>query len=141
MIVSNATGTLRALILCLPLATAPALALDGTREDVRRFAEEMRTKHGFEAAWLDAVIADAQSQPKIIELMSKPAEKTMAWHSYRDHFLTAERIAAGVQFWIEHRERLAAIERETGVSPHVIVGILGAEIGRASCRERVWIPV
>jgi len=140
-----ATGMLRALVLCLPLAAAmmlsppPASALDGTREDVRNFAEEMRRKHGFESAWLDAVIADAQSQPRIIELMSKPAEKTMAWHTYRDHFLTAERINAGVQFWVEHRGRLAAIERETGVAQHVIVGILGAEtfFGRITGRFRV----
>jgi len=140
-----ATGMLRALVLCLPMATAlamtatPAAALDGTREDVRNFAEEMRSKHGFESAWLDAVIADAQSQPRIIELMSKPAEKTMAWHTYRDHFLTAERINAGVQFWVEHRGRLAAIERETGVAQHVIVGILGAEtfFGRITGRFRV----
>jgi membrane-bound lytic murein transglycosylase B len=136
---------LRALVLCLPmaailaLAVTPAAALDGTREDVRSFAEEMRSKHGFETAWLDAVIADAQSQPRIIELMSKPAEKTMAWHTYRDHFLTAERINAGVQFWVEHRERLAAIESETGVAQHVIVGILGAEtfFGRITGRFRV----
>lgn len=132
-----ATGMLRALVLCL--AAGPAAALDGTREDVRSFAEEMRSRHGFEAAWLDAVIADAQSQPRIIELMSKPAEKTMAWHTYRDHFLTAERINAGVQFWVEHRARLAAIERETGVAQHVIVGILGAEtfFGRITGRFRV----
>jgi membrane-bound lytic murein transglycosylase B len=136
---------LRAPVLCLLMAAAlaltatPASSLDGTREDVRQFAEEMRSKHGFESAWLDAVIADAQSQPRIIELMSKPAEKTMAWHTYRDHFLTAERINAGVQFWVEHRERLAAIERETGVAQHVIVGILGAEtfFGRITGRFRV----
>ncbi|HUG03603.1 MAG TPA: lytic murein transglycosylase B [Steroidobacteraceae bacterium] len=140
-----ATGMLRALVLCLPMAAvlvltaSPASALDATREDVRKFAEEMRSKHGFDSAWLDAVIADAQSQPRIIELMSKPAEKTMAWHTYRDHFLTAERINAGVQFWVEHRERLAAIERQTGVAQHVIVGILGAEtfFGRITGRFRV----
>jgi membrane-bound lytic murein transglycosylase B len=122
----------------LALAAGPASALDGTREDVRNFAEEMQSRHGFEPAWLDAVIADAQSQPRIIELMSKPAEKTMAWHTYRDHFLTAERVNAGVQFWIENRARLAAIERQTGVDQHVIVGILGAEtfFGRITGRDR-----
>jgi membrane-bound lytic murein transglycosylase B len=141
----DATGMLRTLVLCLPMAGAlsltapPATALDATREDVREFAEEMRRKHGFEAEWLDAVIADVTSQPRIIELMSKPAEKTMAWHTYRDHFLTAERIDAGVRFWVEHRERLAAIERKTGVAQHVIVGILGAEtfFGRITGRYRV----
>ncbi len=136
-----ATGTLR-MLACAPLlcaTVAPAAALDGTRADVRAFTEQMRRKHGFDAAWLDGVIADAKSQPRIIELISKPAEKSLPWYRYRDHFLTAERIAAGVEFWIEHRERLAATERRTGVAAHVIVGILGAEtfFGRITGRYRV----
>lgn len=137
----NATGMLRMLCSALALAplAGPAVALDAAREDVRAFAAEMKRKHGFDAAWLDTVLADATSQPRIIELMSKPAEKTMPWHQYRKHFLTEERIAAGVEFWIAHRERLAAIEQKTGVAQHVIVGILGAEtyFGRITGRFRV----
>jgi membrane-bound lytic murein transglycosylase B len=136
-----ATGTLRTILLALALAAQvpAAAALDAARADVREFAAEMRRKHDFDAAWLDAVLADASSQPRIIELMSKPAESVLPWHRYRNHFLTAERIAAGVEFWIEHRDRLAAIERKTGVAQHVIVGILGAEtyFGRITGRYRV----
>jgi membrane-bound lytic murein transglycosylase B len=136
-----ATRTLRAHCLAFALAGAamPASALDAAREDVRAFAEEMRHKHGFDAAWLDAAIAGATSQPRIIELMSKPAESVMAWHQYRDHFLTPERIDAGVAFWIEHRDEIAAVEKATGVSAHAIVGILGAEtfFGRITGKFRV----
>ena len=72
----EATGTLRAPLLALALAAAAPIAwpLDLGREDVRAFADEMRAKHGFEAAWLDGILADAASQPRIIELMMKPAE-------------------------------------------------------------------
>jgi membrane-bound lytic murein transglycosylase B len=126
-----------ALLLAAP--ASPAAALDLARADVREFAAEMQRKHGFDAAWLDGVLAAAESQPRIIELMSKPAEKTLPWHRYRDHFLTAERIAAGVEFWVAHRERLAAVERRTGVAAYVIVGILGAEtfFGRITGRFKV----
>jgi len=137
----DATGTLRALFpaLLLAAAAAPAWALDATREDVRAFAEEMRAKHRFDAAWLDGILAGAESQPRIIELISRPAEAVMPWHQYRDHFLTAERIDAGVAFWTEHRDEIAAIEQSTGVASHVIVGILGAEtfFGRITGRFRV----
>ena len=136
-----ATGTLRTIFLALALAAQvpAAAALDAARAEVREFAAEMRRKHDFDAAWLDAVLADAASQPRIIELISKPAESVLPWHRYRDHFLTAERIAAGVEFWIEHRGKLAAIEQKTGVAQHVIVGILGAEtyFGRITGRYRV----
>ena len=79
------------------------------------------------------------SQPRIIELMSKPAESVMPWHAYRDHFLTAERIDAGVAFWTEHGEAIARISKSSGVAPHVIVGILGAEtfFGRITGKYRV----
>jgi membrane-bound lytic murein transglycosylase B len=130
-------------ILCLALvlaAGAPgARALDTTRDDVRGFAEEMQKRHGFDEAWLETVLADATSQTKIIELMKRPAEAVMPWHRYRDHFLTDERIAAGVAFWREHRDEIAEVEKSTGVAAHVIVGILGTEtfFGRITGRDRV----
>jgi membrane-bound lytic murein transglycosylase B len=137
----NATETLRARLLALALAAAalPASALDLAREDVGAFAEDMRNKHGFDAAWLDAILADATSQPRIIELMTKPAESVMPWHAYRDHFMTAERIDAGIDFWTAHRDEVARVAEKSGVAPHVIVGILGAEtfFGRITGRFRV----
>jgi membrane-bound lytic murein transglycosylase B len=137
----NATETLRAPLLALALAAAalPAAALDLARADVRAFSEEMRKKHGFDDAWLDGILADATLQPRIIELMTKPAEAVMPWHAYRDHFMTAERIDAGVAFWTAHRDEIAQAATKSGVAAHVIVGILGAEtfFGRITGRFRV----
>lgn len=129
--------------LCCGLALAAAVpwaqALDANREDVRQFREEMRRKHGFDGAWLDRVLADAKSQPRIIERMTKPAETVMTWQSYRRLFVTKERIAAGVGFWIEHRASLEAAERATGVPARTIAGIIGVETyyGRITGRDRV----
>ena len=136
-----ATGMLRSVCCALALAAPcpPAAAIDAERDDVRKFMEEMRRKHGFDEAWLAGVIRDAEPQPRIIELMTKPAEQAMTWGAYRGHFLTAERIAAGLQFWVEHRDKLAVTERETGVAARTIVGILGVETfyGRITGRYRV----
>lgn len=137
----TATRMLRSLTCASALLAAalPAAALDGNREDVRQFTQEMLRKHKFDETWLAGVIANAQSQPRIIELMSRPAEQVMPWHSYSDHFLTEERIAAGVEFWTAHRARLAEIERSTGIAQQAIVGILGVEtfFGRITGRFRV----
>jgi len=121
------------------LAAAPAPALDLARPEVQAFAEEMRKKHGFDAAWLDAILLDAASQPRIIELISKPAEAVKPWYAYRDHFMTQERIDAGVAFWTEHRDEVARAAKDSGVAPHVIIGILGAEtyFGRITGKFRV----
>jgi membrane-bound lytic murein transglycosylase B len=119
---------LRVLGLVLLLAVAgPAAALDESREDVRQFFEEMRAKHGLEQAWLDEAMRRATSQPRIVELISRPAERVKPWREYRDHFLTEQRIREGVEFWVRHRARLTQLERDTGVDAHVIVGIIGVE--------------
>jgi membrane-bound lytic murein transglycosylase B len=78
-------------------------------------------------------------QPKIIELMTKPAEKVSPWWQYRERFMTEERIARGVQFWQDHREPLERIAAERGVPPQYIVAIIGVETfyGRIMGRYRV----
>ena len=136
-----ATALLRAPCLALFVAAAalPARALDLEIDKVRAFSEEMKKKHGFDAAWLDGVLADAALQPRIIELMTKPAEAVMPWYAYRNHFLTAERVEAGIGFWSMHRADIERIAKSSGVSPHIIVGIIGCEtfFGRITGKYRV----
>jgi membrane-bound lytic murein transglycosylase B len=139
MKMTRANRSLCALLPALALAAPAAPALDLAREDVRAFAAEMEGKHGFDAAWLETVLADAAIEPRIIELISKPAEAVKPWHAYRDHFMTAERIDAGAAFWSEHRGVIERVAGDTGVAPHVIVGIIGCEtfFGRITGRFRV----
>jgi len=136
-----AAALLRApwLALLVAVAATPARALDLESDTVRAFSEEMKKKHGFDAAWLDGVLADAALQPRIIELMTKPAEAVMPWYAYRNHFLTAERVEAGITFWSTHRADIERIAKSSGVSPHVIVGIIGCEtfFGRITGKYRV----
>ena len=60
--------------------------------------------------------------------MSRPAEKVKPWHEYRAIFITPERIAAGVDFYNEHRASLERIEADTGVPPEMIL-VDGCEHG------------
>ncbi|MBS1199593.1 MAG: hypothetical protein H6R27_271 [Proteobacteria bacterium] len=121
------------------LMTLPSLALDAGREDVRAFIDDMEREHGLDRAWVGQLLDAAASQARIIELMNRPAERTKPWFEYRDHFLTEQRIAAGLEFWVAHRERLAEAEARTGVPAHVVVGILGVETfyGRITGNYRV----
>ena len=131
----------RCLACLVPLSifSGSVAALDQDRADVRQFIGEMQQRHGFERAWLEELLGTATSQPRIIELMKRPAERVKLWHEYRDHFLTDERVAAGVEFWTTHRARLAEVERATGVDARVIVGVIGVEtfFGRITGRFRV----
>ena len=77
--------------------------------------------------------------PSALILRVATAEKTLSWAEYRKIFITKERIAAGTTFWLENREMLERIEKESGVSVEMIVGIIGVETyyGRITGRDRV----
>jgi len=124
------TAFLAALMLgavLVPGQTPAGQTLDLDRPDIRSFISRMETEHGIPAAESERLLAQAEVQPRIVEAISRPAEKVKPWYEYRAIFLTDKRIDAGVAFWNEHAAELARISDETGVAPEIIVGILGVE--------------
>jgi membrane-bound lytic murein transglycosylase B len=120
-------------------AADPERPLDLDREDVRAFIADVSSRHNIDPAGIRATLDQARVQPRIIEAISRPAEKVKPWHEYRRIFLTEERIAAGETFWSEHRELLEQVASGTGVPASIIAGIIGVETyyGRILGRFRV----
>ena len=114
-------------ILILSFAWHTAVAIDTDRDDVQSFIDRMVTEHSYDREKLTTVLSEAESKESILEAISRPAERTLEWHEYRDIFLTMERIQAGAAFWREHRAELERISEETGVSIEILVGIIGVE--------------
>jgi membrane-bound lytic murein transglycosylase B len=112
---------------------------DLDRAEIREFVEATAAAQKVEPLEVYRLLAKAEPQPKIIELMSKPAEKVTPWYEYRARFLTEQRVAEGARFMLEHRERLARVQEETGVAPEYVVAIIGVETfyGRLTGRFRV----
>jgi membrane-bound lytic murein transglycosylase B len=125
-------------VFCFSLP-ATSLGLDVSREDVRQFVNTMVHRHRFNRDELTALLTEAQSQPRIVEIIQKPAERTLAWWEYRQRFLTSERIDGGVQIWQQHAEALGRIAAQTGVPPEYLIAITGVETfyGRQTGRYRV----
>jgi len=122
--------------------TAPqpaALHFDLNRADIRDFIREVATRNGLKPRVVRALLRHAVPQTKVIERTEQPAERVLAWWEYRAHFVTEKRIAAGVDFWLEHRELLERIAAERGVPPEYIVSILGCETfyGHMTGHDRV----
>ena len=113
--------------------------LDVTRADVAEFIDEMVAEHDFDRDTLAATLGEAKVKQSIIRKISTPAEKKLSWGEYRKIFITRERIRAGTDFWLENREMLERIHRETGVPVEMIVGIIGVETyyGRITGKDRV----
>jgi membrane-bound lytic murein transglycosylase B len=106
--------------------SAPALALDTQRDDVREFVQYMVKTHGMSTSLVRAHMRNAESKTSIIEAMTRPAEQVLPWYDYRDRFMTARRINKGIEFWDTQGDKLKRVA-DSGVSPDVIVGILGVE--------------
>ena len=130
---------LRIVSLLLLTCGQSTLAIDIERDDVSRFIDSMVKEHEYDRAALESVLLQAKTQESILEAISKPAERTKAWHEYRAIFLTEERVKAGADFWREHQQELQRISDDTGVSCEILVGIIGVEtyFGRITGSYRV----
>jgi peptidoglycan lytic transglycosylase B len=104
-----------------------------------KFAAQVARRDGLKRRAVLKVLLHARAQPRIIDQISRPAERVLQWWQYRQIFLTDQRISAGVGFWQEHRDSLERVSAEQGVPPQYIVAILGAETyyGRITGSYRV----
>jgi membrane-bound lytic murein transglycosylase B len=111
---------------------------DVSRPEIRSYIDQL-VAQGFSHDRLTALFAAAEPQPKIVDAISRPAEKTLQWWEYRARVLTQERIDAGVQLWHEHKELLDQVAIEYQVSPEYLIAVLGVETryGRVTGRYRV----
>lgn len=98
------------------------------RPEVRKFAEEFVETHGtFTVDELLALFAGAEYKQRIIDAISRPAEKTLNWDRYQDIFLTRRRVTEGRHFMTRHREALEDAREKFGVPPAVVASVIGVE--------------
>jgi membrane-bound lytic murein transglycosylase B len=73
-------------------------------------------------------VSRAQLLPVVVRLMQPaPTGTAKNWAVYRSRFIDPIRIAAGVKFWKQNEATLARAERDFGVPPEMVVGIVGVE--------------
>jgi membrane-bound lytic murein transglycosylase B len=111
---------------------------DLSRAEIRSYIDQLVTQ-GFDRDRLKALLGAAEPQQKILDAISRPAEKTLQWWEYRARVLTQERIDAGVQLWHDHKELLDQVAVEYQVSPEYLIAVLGVETryGHVTGRYRV----
>lgn len=97
------------------------------RKDVQDFVQRVASEHNMDAKALMAIIAQGQKKDKILEAISRPAEKKLNWGQYRNIFLEPKRIQQGVEFWREHKTLIDEISSQYQVAPEIIVAIIGVE--------------
>jgi membrane-bound lytic murein transglycosylase B len=100
---------------------------DLKRPEIVAFVKDVVERDGLKKRQVLALLRKAEPQPKIIEAMTRPAEKVTPWWEYHDRFLTEERISEGAQFYRDHRESLERIASARGIPPEYLVAIMGVE--------------
>lgn len=95
--------------------------------DAAAFVDKVVEKHELDRQWVRALLSEAQRKDSILKAISRPAEKALKWHEYRDIFLTESRLRGGLAFWQKHRQTLARAEQRFGVPAQIIVAIIGVE--------------
>ena len=112
-------------------ATPPVVqsesAFDLQREDIRSFINEVAARHQLDPQAIEALLAEGRYQPRIIEAISRPAERVLSWWEYRDRLVSNQRVQMGREFWQEHRALLLDVEARSGVDAHYIAAIIGIE--------------
>jgi len=111
--------------LCAPVSLANEPYVQ--RPEVRAYIDELVQTHQFSRTALEDVFSRANRQDRIIELMSRPAERRLVWHEYRKILVDEPRVSQGVTFWQDNRAALERAEATYGVPPEIIVAIIGVE--------------
>jgi len=97
------------------------------REEVRTFVKELAEAESFNEKELLSIFAHAEYKQKIIDAITRPAERVLNWSQYQDIFLTERRVEGGVAFMRENSEALATAEEKYGVPPVIVSAIIGVE--------------
>ncbi|HKZ72715.1 MAG TPA: lytic murein transglycosylase B [Steroidobacteraceae bacterium] len=111
------------------IALTPAQSqFDLARPEILAFVQEVASRNeSLDQRSVLELLGKAAPQPRILELISRPAERVSPWWEYRARFLNEQRIAEGARFWEANRKVLERVSRGRGVPPEYIVAIIGVE--------------
>ncbi len=120
----------------------PGLALAEsflTRQSVQDYVRAISREHNLDQHRVAGLFARTKSLPRVLESISKPAEKVLTWEQYRPIFIKQARIDAGLAFMQEHEDLLNAAEERYGVPAEIVAAIIGVEsyYGRFKGQYRV----
>lgn len=113
-----------------------------------RFIDKMVQEHGFNRQQLHSVLSQTKRLDWVLRLMDRqaptpsyqgPTGPNGAWIRYRNKFITPDNVQKGVAFWNQYQDALQRAQREYGVPPEIIVGIIGVETrwGRVMGKTRI----
>ena len=93
---------------------AAARGFDLSRPEIQSFIATAAQQPPLTRARVTRILRHARPNPGVIDKISRPAETVLPWWQYRANFVTDQRIADGVRFWLAHRQVLESVAAATG---------------------------
>lgn len=106
---------------------------DALAEDYRShygfndFVQLALAKHQLPVAVIESYLSGVSKNQKVLDLMSRPAEKALEWHEYKAIFINETLIQQGVEFWQKNNQLLNLAASAYQVPVEVILAIIGVE--------------
>jgi membrane-bound lytic murein transglycosylase B len=108
-------------------ASAPRFDTYDTRASGQAFIDKM-VAQGLDRQYVQSALASARYVAVATRAILPPASPGVRnWTRYRQRFVEAQRIQAGLAFWEQNRAVLARAQAQYGVPASVIVSIIGVE--------------
>ena len=79
-------------LICLQVSSAYAVNDYVGRPEVNAYVDSLVAEHDFSRQALEEIFREAEKKDKIIELMSRPAERRLQWHEYRKILVDQPRV-------------------------------------------------
>ena len=93
-----------------------------------QFADDLASRRDLDPQWVREALGQARYNPTVARLMQPPTQAFVKnWRVYRSRFIDPIRIEAGLRFWRANQATLERAQKEYGVPPEIIVGIIGVE--------------
>lgn len=111
--------------------TYPAGTSFLSRPDVQRYIDRKVASGQFSREEMEAFFANVENKPNIISIMDKPGT-SRPWYEFRKNNVAGNRISGGVKYWNANEYAVSQASRIYGVSPELLVAIVGIETNYAS---------
>ena len=96
-------------------------------EELTALIDQLEAEKVYAPGELAQLFEQVNRQPKVLESIARPAEKSKEWRDYRPIFMTSSRVSDGLAFWDTYRAEFTRAEKATGVPASMILAILGIE--------------
>lgn len=117
------TFALIALLSTLQAAEKSYAELPQSQQFIKTFAAES----AYSEAELRQIFSQVYPNQSVLDKISRPAEKTTPWYKYKTIFADEARLTGGIQFFKANQATLMEAYEKYGVSPYIIVAIIGVE--------------